>query len=131
MFRAEKADTYRTLVVDNLEVLSLLGQDEESIKRHYTGPKRILAILGFIPSTHRRFSYQQIEPHLAELARQGELAQAVEAPVRDAFQRSVIKTRNNVILYQQLKHSVVLPGETNFLGRLQQLDNEFADGVAA
>jgi len=131
LFRAEAADTYRTIAIDNLEVLSLIGQDEESIKRTYTGAKRVMAILGFLPSTHRRFAFEQIEPYLSELDSQARLADAVEAPARDAFQRAVVKLRNNLYLYQQLKHSVVLPGDTQFLSRLQRLQDEMVVGVAA
>ena len=132
LFRPEVSDDYRTFVIDNREVLALLGQDEASLKRTYdTTTQRILAVLGFLPSTHRRFSFHQIQPYLGELDRQGELAQALEPQQRNAFQREVVRVRNNVILYQQLKHSLVMPGEADFLGRLHNLQSNYEAGIAA
>jgi ABC-type transport system involved in cytochrome c biogenesis permease subunit len=132
LFRPELADTYRTFKVQNLEALALIGQTDDTLKRSYDNVvPRFMAVLGFLPSRHSRFSFEQIEPYLAEIDRQGELAAALEAPQRDPFQRAVLKLRNRLVIYQQLKHSFAPPEDTDFLRRLQSLQDNFDEGIAA
>jgi ABC-type transport system involved in cytochrome c biogenesis permease subunit len=132
LFRPELADTYRTIKIDNLDVLNLVGQTDELRKRHYdSGVARFMAVLGFLPAYHSRFSYEQLEPHFAEIDRQGQLAGGLEAAQRDSFQRAVLKLRNKLILYQQVKHSMVHPAEPEFLNLLQVLGEQRAAGIAA
>lgn len=132
LFHAEVADTYRTFKVENLEVLALIGQTDDTLKRTYDNPvARFMAVLGFLPSRHSRFSFTQLEPHLAEIDRQAGLALELETAQRDPFQRAVVKLRNNLVLYQQLKHSMILPEEPDFLTRLQQLQDNYGPGIAA
>lgn len=132
LFRAEVADTYRTFKIENLEALALIGQTDESLKRQYDSVvARFMAVLGFLPSRHSRFSFEQLEPYLAEIDRQGGLAMELEAPQRNPFQRAVLKLRSNLVLYQQLKHSMVLPEEHDFLTLLQELQDNYGPGIAA
>ena len=79
----------------------------------------------------KRFSYSQLESSLAEIDRQAKLADAVENPLRDAFQRGIVQLRNRLIAYQQLKHSLTPGDGRDFLGQLQQLQEELPTGVAA
>lgn len=131
-FRPELVDTYRTFRVDNLDVLQLINQDEESRKRTYDSAfVRFMAVLGFAPSHYSRFSFDQLEPYLGEIDRQGELAAELEAQQRDSFQRAIVKLRSKLIIYQQLKHSLVYPGEADFLGMLQTVQENHAAGIAA
>ncbi len=132
LFRPEVADTYRTFRIDNLDVLQMIGQDEETRKRVYESAfVRFMAVLGFAPSHYSRFSFDQLAPFLAEIDRQGELAASLEAPQRDSFQRAIVKLRSKLVLYQQLKHSAVFPGDEDFLTTLQSLQDNFAEGIAA
>lgn len=132
LFRPEMADTYRTFKVQNLEALALIGQTDETLKRTYDSAfARFMAVLGFLPSRHSRFSYAQLEPYLPEIDRQGELAAELEAPQRDPFQRAVLKIRNQLIIYQQLKHSLAPPSDPDFLNRLQSLQDNYAEGIDA
>ena len=132
LFRPEIADTYPTFKVQNLEALALIGQTDETLKRTYdSAVPRFMAVLGFLPSRHSRFSFNQLEPYLPEIGRQGELAAELEAPQRDPFQRAVLKIRNQLIIYQQLKHSLAPPSDDDFLTRLQTLQDNYAEGIAA
>ena len=112
-FRPELADTYRHFEIVHPDVLALfhLATDDGD------GGKR--------------FSYLQIANHLAELDRQAGLAAAVEGPQRDSFQRAVLNTRQNVLHYQQLKHSLIYPDGSDFLATLQRLQDELHEGIAA
>ena len=132
LFRAEIADTYRTFKIENLEALALVGQTDETLKREYDSmTARFMAVLGFLPSRHSRFSFEQLDPYLAEIDRQGGLAIELEPAQRNPFQRAVLKLRNNLVLYQQLKHSMILPEEHDFLTLLQELQENYGTGIAA
>ena len=132
LFRAEIADTYRTFKIENLEALALVGQTDETLKREYDSmTARFMAVLGFLPSRHSRCSFEQLDPYLAEIDRQGGLAIELEPAQRNPFQRAVLKLRNNLVLYQQLKHSMILPEEHDFLTLLQELQENYGAGIAA
>jgi ABC-type transport system involved in cytochrome c biogenesis permease subunit len=112
-FRPEKADLYRHFEIvhpDTLALFRLTTEDGEDKKR---------------------FSYHQLVPRLEELDRQAALASNVESALRDSFQRSILETRNRVVLYQQIRHSLVMPGETDFLGDLQNLADNLPAAMAA
>jgi ABC-type transport system involved in cytochrome c biogenesis permease subunit len=131
-FRSERADTYPTFVIDNLELLSLLGRKPDSLKITHTGlVKQALAIAGFIPSTQRRFPFAELQPHLAEIDRQATIAAKVEAPVRTPFQRAAVDLRDKIFLYQRLKHALVPADGTDFLTELMNFQKIVPAGVAA
>ncbi|MBC8040060.1 MAG: cytochrome c biogenesis protein CcsA [Opitutaceae bacterium] len=112
-FRPELADTYQHFEVVHpgvLDVLNLTIADGAGKKR---------------------FSYQQLVPKLEEIDRQAGLAAGVEAPVRTSYQRAVLNLRSHVILYQQLKHSLVAPDGSDFLGDLLRLQDNLAASVEA
>ncbi|HEX2099618.1 MAG TPA: cytochrome c biogenesis protein CcsA [Candidatus Synoicihabitans sp.] len=131
-FRPELADSYPTFRIDSPQVLELFGITEDDRRIVHEHPvKKFLSILGLTSGHRSRFSYLELAPHLAELDRQAGLAAAVEAPVRDAFQRAVLNARQHVLHYQQLKHSLVMPDGRDFLAELQRLQDEIGPGVAA
>jgi ABC-type transport system involved in cytochrome c biogenesis permease subunit len=71
----------------------------------------------------KRFSYRQLEPRLEELDRQAALAEDIPSAVRTPFQRAVLNTRYHLVLFQQLRHSLVPPGRPDFLGELQAMED--------
>ncbi len=112
-FRPQLADTYKHFEIVHPGVLDVFGLSVEE------------------GDGKKRFSYNQITPKLEELDRQAGLAAGVEAPVRTPYQRAVLNLRNHVILYQQLKHSLVMPDGSDFLGELLRLQDNLAAGVEA
>ncbi|HEY9248055.1 MAG TPA: cytochrome C biogenesis protein, partial [Rariglobus sp.] len=94
----------------------------------------VLDVFGLSPGDgagKKRFSYLQLVPKLEELDRQAGLASGVETPARTSYQRAVLNLRDHVILYQQLKHSLVMPDGSDFLGDLLRLQDNLAAGVEA
>lgn len=94
----------------------------------------VLDVFGFAPEDgagKKRFSYKQLVPKLEELDRQAGLAAGVEAPVRTPYQRAVLNLRSHVILYQQLKYSLVPPDGTPFLVDLLHLQDNLAASIEA
>ena len=132
LFRPEIADTYPVFAIDNPDLLSLLGFTEESLKINYTkSAHRILAAVGFMPGTYRRFSYKQLESKLAEIDRQSRLAEPTEQSLRTPFQKGVIELRDRLVLYNRLKHSLIPPGSTNPLSEYDAFVKGIPAGAAA
>ncbi|MEO7600122.1 MAG: cytochrome c biogenesis protein CcsA [Opitutus sp.] len=131
-FRPEKADGYPTFAIDNIELLALLGKSEDDLRINYPETsKRVLAAFGFVPSRQRRFSYNDLQPHLKTIDAQAKLAQPVEAQARSPFQRAVLQLQGNAVLYQRLKYSLTSPESPNFLQELGRFESSLARGVEA
>jgi ABC-type transport system involved in cytochrome c biogenesis permease subunit len=107
-FRPELADSYQHFEIVHPDLLELFNLKPED----GTGKKR--------------FCYNQLIDHLQEIDRQATLAESVEAPTRNTYQRAVLNLRDHVILYQQLKHSLVMPDGSEFLGTLTYLQDHAA-----
>ncbi|MEX2045412.1 MAG: cytochrome c biogenesis protein CcsA [Opitutus sp.] len=131
-FRQEKADTYPTFAIDNPDLLALIGKTGAGLKITYSsGISKFFAVLGFLPGHHRRFSFDEIRPHLGPIQDQARLASQVDAPARSAFQRGVLQLYSNLLQYQRLRHSFVMPGRPDFLGELLQFQDKVPEGVVA
>ena len=112
-FHPDAADTYPHFEIVNPDVLAvfdLKAQDGQGEKR---------------------FSLKQLEPKIAELQRQARLADPVEAAVRTPFQRAVMLLYGNLVHYQRLRHALVSPGQSDFLGELLKFQDSVTAGVAA
>jgi len=131
-FNPAKADDLPTIKIESPEVLSLLGLEDKDVRIDYDSTvKKTFAVLGFLPSTKSRFSYNQLKTKLPELDRQGRLAEPVEAQLRTPFQKQVIAVRNRVILYLQLRLAVQMPESTSFLTELELFEKALPAGVSA
>ncbi len=95
-YRPAQADTYAVFRIDHPDVLSIFGLG--------TGDS----------ATGVRFSFAQLQGKLAELDRQADLAEPVEAAVRTPFQRAVIELREHVAYYSRLKFSAESPSSEDF-----------------
>jgi ABC-type transport system involved in cytochrome c biogenesis permease subunit len=131
-FRPEKADTFPVFAIDNPDLLALLGKNEDNLRIEYTSTaKKVLSVVGFLPSRHRRFSLRELTPQVNTIQEQARLAEPVEPALRTPFQRAVLQLFTNLLHYQRLRHALVMPGRTDFLGDLLQLQDKLAEGVAA
>ncbi len=107
-FRPELADAYQHFEIVHPDLLELFNLKPED------------------GAGKKRFCYNQLIDHLQEIDRQATLAESVEAPTRNSYQRAVLNLRDHVILYQQLKHSLVMPDGSDFLGTLTYLQDHAA-----
>ena len=131
-FRPEKADGYRTFVIDNPDLLTLIGKSEGDTSIKYANPAfQVMAVIGFLPSHYRRFPYSEIAPHFAEIESQAKLAQPIDDKARTPFQGAVLQLHGNLVLYQSLQHALVIPGSEDFLGELLRFQKALPDGFAA
>ncbi|MCM2334187.1 MAG: cytochrome c biogenesis protein CcsA, partial [Anaeromyxobacteraceae bacterium] len=85
MFRPEVADQQKAFVINDPDVLALIGQRQ---------------------SADRYYSWATLLPHLAELERQGNQAMAVDPKLRDRFQGAVANLFERIYLYYRLKNTV-------------------------
>jgi len=113
VFRPELADTYQTFEIVDPDVLALIDLKAED------------------GAGEKRFSLKQIQPKIAEVQRQMELARPVEAQARSRFQRAIVQLYGNLVHYQRLRHALVAPGHTDFLGDLLKFQDTVAAGTAA
>ena len=131
-FRPAKADTYPIFAIDNPDLLTLLGMTDESLAIKYPDTARqILAVLGMIPNHRRRFSFKEIQPHLASIDQQARLAEPVDSSQRTAFQASVLQLDSSLVEYERLKNAVVIPDSTDPLADLLQFQKDLPSGVEA
>jgi ABC-type transport system involved in cytochrome c biogenesis permease subunit len=131
-FRPEKADGYRIFVIDNPDLLTLLGKTEDDLAIKYANPAfSAMAAMDFLPSHYRRVPYREIIPHLTEIESQAKLAQPIDDKARTPFQSAVLQLYGNLVLYQSLEHALVAPGSNDFLGELLRFQKALPDGVAA
>jgi ABC-type transport system involved in cytochrome c biogenesis permease subunit len=132
MFFPERADDYRVFVVDNTDLLSLIGKSEDSLKIHYESTaKQVGALIGIVPSSRRRMSFNEIMPYLAQIEAQEKLAEPVQAQARTRFQSAVIQLYANLSHYLRLRRSVLPEGDTDFLGELLTLQGNLVEGIEA
>ena len=113
LYHPDQADTYRHFLIENAEVLDLLGLRPEE------------------GDGGKRFSYAQVRARAPELERQGRLAEETEAQLRSPFQRQVITVRNRVVLYLRLKATLLLPDATDPAGEIAAIARLARPGLDA
>jgi ABC-type transport system involved in cytochrome c biogenesis permease subunit len=131
-FVPAKADAYQVFVVDNPDLLSLIGQNDETAAIHYTtAAGKTMAQLGILPSRRRRFSFDEILPHIPDIEAQEKLADPVPAQERTHFQSAVAQLYGNLSHYVRLKRAFVPDGSKDFLSELLHLQETLVDGIEA
>ncbi len=131
-FVPEKADSYGVFVVDNPDVLALIGQTDETLAIHYpTKAGQMMALFGVLETRRRRFSFDEMVPHIAEIEAQEKLAEPVAPQSRTHFQSAVIQLYGNLSHYVRLKRAFVPDGSKGFLGELLHLQENLVEGIEA
>jgi len=92
MFKPEAADTYPAFVVDDPEVLGLLGLDQGKT---------------------RYFAYWQIEGKRDEITNQAMAADKVESGRRTRFQKAVLALSSRLSLYESVKNTFMVSGQSD------------------
>jgi ABC-type transport system involved in cytochrome c biogenesis permease subunit len=98
LFNAPAADQYPVFLVQNDEVLGLLGWQQ---------------------SQRKYFSFTEFSPFLKQVEEQGDQADKLEGVQRSAYQSAILNLRNGLTLYQRLKNSVQLESTQNFTEELK------------
>jgi ABC-type transport system involved in cytochrome c biogenesis permease subunit len=112
-FNSESADGYQTFELVHPDLLALFNLRMED------------------GAGKKRFSFAQLGPKLAELDRQYQLAEPVEAQTRTTFQRAVVQLYGALSTYHRLKHTLAPPESEEFLTELRRFEKLLPAGVAA
>jgi len=110
LFNPAVANDYRHFLIENPEVLALLGKEQDNQKR---------------------FSFNELRGKLEELDRQMRLADPVDEQERTPFQREVAKLYQRLVLYQRLQQSVNLESSPDLLADLLRFQEILPAGAAA
>lgn len=89
MFRPQVADRMPSFVINDPEVLGLLGVQQTS---------------------ERYYAFGLLAPHLDEIQRQAQAAHAIDAKQRTRFQSAVVNLFDRVFLYWKLRNTMQLAG---------------------
>ncbi|MFN7959194.1 MAG: cytochrome c biogenesis protein CcsA [Holophagaceae bacterium] len=101
MFRPQVADQQRIFVIDDPEVISLIGAKQTN-NRNY-------------------FSFADLSSHLDEIQKQAASAQPIAAQKRTRFQSAIVNLFDRVYLYYKLRNTLQLAGSPGLGWELQSL----------
>ncbi|HJU82691.1 MAG TPA: cytochrome c biogenesis protein CcsA [Holophagaceae bacterium] len=105
MLRPDLADKQPVFVIDDPDVLGLLGLPQ---------------------SSNRYYSFESLVPHLEELQKQAQSAEPVQPQKRTRFQAAVVQLFGRVYLYHQVKCSLQLPDSEGLASELVHLQDPAA-----
>ena len=101
MFRPQVADQQRIFVIDDLDVLGLIGA-KQTKSRNY-------------------FSFADLSSHLEEIQKQAQTAQPIAPQQRTRFQSAIVNLFDRVYLYYKLRNTLQLAGSPGLGWELQSL----------
>ena len=91
----------------------------------------VLALFGFEQSGRKYFSFLELEPSLALIDAQGEIAAREESARRTPYQIAVLNLRNGLYLYQRLKNSLRPAGAEDFSAEIADYEAVVPVGAPA
>jgi ABC-type transport system involved in cytochrome c biogenesis permease subunit len=115
MMRPELADERRIFLIHHPDLLSELKLENKGVENsglHY-------------------FSFNEIEPALDEIQKQGQRVNEIEPELRKPFEKQVIKLHSGLILYRRLKNSLRPETSEDFARELAAFRQAVPAGVAA
>ena len=100
LFRPAVADQQPVFVIDNPEVLGLIGIQQ---------------------SSSRYYAFEAIRPKIQEIERQAQVAMKVDPRARTPFQSGIANLFDKIYLYYRLQHTMEAPGEGGLIAELNRL----------
>ena len=100
LFRPAVADRQPTFVINDPDVLGLMGLAQ---------------------SSNRYYTCETILPHIEELQKQAQAANAVEAKSRSRFQNAVLNLFERLLMYNRLQNTVQLVNSPGLFMEIQNL----------
>jgi ABC-type transport system involved in cytochrome c biogenesis permease subunit len=110
------ADQWPVFRVDNQELISLLKLPGKDLAEKHDG---------------KQYSWNEIQPGLHSMDTESERIGKIEASHRNAYEKAVIKLRERLWLYVQLKNTVQPEGADNWARELASYESLIPAGVAA
>lgn len=91
----------------------------------------VLGFLGAGTATKKYFSFHELLPHLGEVESHAAQAEQLEAPQRSRFQTAVLNLQHRLILYQQLRITLLPPNTEDFSADLASYEQVLGPGLKA
>jgi ABC-type transport system involved in cytochrome c biogenesis permease subunit len=91
----------------------------------------VLALFGFEQQNRKFFSFSELEPSLAVIDAQGDIAMGAESALRTPYQTAILNLRNGLYLYQRLKNSLRPAGAEDFFSEIAGFMEVVPAGAAA
>jgi len=98
VFKPQEADALPVFVIDDPEVLGLLGLQQ---------------------SSQRYFSFEALAPHIEDIQKQAEPASSMEASQRSRFQSAVVALFERLYLYHRLRNTLEIMGSEGLASELR------------
>jgi ABC-type transport system involved in cytochrome c biogenesis permease subunit len=108
----ERSDTAKLFEVSNQEILDLFGSQDA--KGQFVS-----------------YSFNDLKPFFSEIEKQAGLAEQTEAETRNPFQRGIIKLRDSLRLYLQLKNTIQAEDSSDFGKEIQGFALTIQPGLKA
>ncbi len=100
LFRPQEADKMQSFVIDDPEVLGILGLEQ---------------------TADRYYAFATMLPKIEELEKQAQLAARVESADRSRFQSAALNLYERVLVYHRLRNSLEFMGSMGLVGELAKL----------
>jgi len=100
MLRPDVAEKQSVFVIDDPEVLGLLGLQQTS---------------------SRYFSFKTLAPHLDDVQRQASAAHDIDANQRTRFQGAIVTLFQRIYLYYRLENTLQMPGTSGLASELESV----------
>lgn len=110
------ADQWPVFRVDNPELIALLKLPDRDVAQKHDG---------------KHYSWNEIQPALQSLDKETQRIDKIEASRRNAYERAVMKIRERLWLYVQLKNAVQPEDAVNWGQELAEYEKMIPAGVAA
>ena len=115
MMRPDLADERRIFLIHHPDLLSELKLESKGVENsglHY-------------------FSFNELEPVLDEIQKQGQRVNDIDPQLRKPFEKQVLKLHSGLILYRRLKNSLRPETSEDFARELEAFRQAVPSGVAA
>jgi ABC-type transport system involved in cytochrome c biogenesis permease subunit len=106
LFRPEVADAQKAFVINDPDVLSLIGQK--------------------LSQTNRYFAFREIRPYLGEIQNQASVAEPIDPKQRSRFQGAIVNLYQRIDLYLRLQNTIQVPGGKPLLEELAAVNEPSA-----
>src|SRR5215469_8957441 len=112
MMMPEHSDTAKLFEVSNQEILDLFGSQDA--KGQFVS-----------------YSFNDLEPYFSEIEKQAAMASEVDAETRNPFQRGILKLRDGLRLYLQLKNTIQAEDSPDFGKEIEAFQMVIPAGMKA
>jgi ABC-type transport system involved in cytochrome c biogenesis permease subunit len=91
----------------------------------------VLGLMGIQQTNKRRYSFAELEPHLAEIEKQATQADQIKPEMQTRFQTAVLTLQSRLTLYQKLQNTLQVAGAENMTDTLRTFESKIVPALRA